>query len=340
MNAGASNSNATDSNKTNSNVATGGSDQSSRSARSSWIDPATLMRIRNLQLRAKVVVQGFYSGLHRSPYHGFSSEFSEYRQYSPGDDPRYIDWKLYARSDRHHIKRFEDETNLRCYLLVDRSRSMDYGSLEYAKTEYATTLAATFAYFLQGQRDAVGLLTFDRAVEEYLPSRFRIGHFNQLLVALEKPCAGTATDLSAPMRQIAEITRRRSLIVLISDLLSDIDRLQESFSLLRSSGHDVIVFQTLDPAELELKVDQTAMFEDLETGKRMYVDPSQAREKYRQRFDQHQVKIKNACENLGIDYRLLLTDEPLESSLFDFVRARMNHVGGHVHRQTQTRSRT
>lgn len=300
--------------------------------RGSWVDPSTLMRIRNLHLRAKVVVQGFYSGLHRSPYHGFSSQFSEYRQYSPGDDPRYIDWKLFARSDRHHIKRFEDETNLRCYLLVDRSRSMQYGSLEYTKTQYATTLAATFAYFLQGQRDAVGLMTFDHAVQEYLPARFRTGHFNQLLTALDRECTGNTTDLAAPMQQIAEITRRRSLVVLISDLLSDVSRLQESFSLLRAFGHDVIVFQTLDPAEAQLNIDQTAMFEDMESGKRMYVDPSQARDKYRQRFESHQATIQSACEDLGIDYRLLMTDEPLESAMFDFVRARMIHGGGRSHR--------
>ena len=242
-------------------------------ARDSWIDPSTLMRIKNLHLRAKVVVQGFYSGLHRSPFYGFSSQFSEYRQYSPGDDPRYIDWKLYARSDRHYIKRFEDETNLRCYLLVDRSRSMQYGSLDYPKSDYATTLAATFAYFLQGQRDAVGLLTFDQSVREYLPPRFRPGHFNRLLAGLEQPCQGTATNLTTPIRQIAEITRRRSLVVMISDLLSDIEGLQEAFSLLRTSGHDVIVFQILDPTEIDLNLEQEAMFEDLESGRKLYIDP-------------------------------------------------------------------
>src|SRR5215469_10681651 len=146
----------------------------------SFIDPAALMRIKNLQLRAKVVVEGLLSGLHRSPYHGFSVEFSEYRQYSDGDDLRYLDWRLFARSDRYYIKRFEDETNLRCYLLVDLSRSMGFGSLAYSKADYAKTAAATFAYFLSTQRDAVGLTTFDERIGDYLPARFRPGHMHRI----------------------------------------------------------------------------------------------------------------------------------------------------------------
>src|SRR5687767_15862579 len=139
----------------------------------SFIDPPTLMRIKSLQLRAKIVVQGFLNGLHRSPHHGFSVEFSEYRQYTPGDDPRYLDWRLYARSDRYYVKRFEDETNLRCHLLVDLSKSMGFSSLAYDKASYAKTAAATIAYFLSLQRDAVGLVTFDTAIQDYLPPRFR-----------------------------------------------------------------------------------------------------------------------------------------------------------------------
>src|SRR6188508_1989111 len=151
----------------------------SRSTRASFIDPVTLMRIKSLHLRAKVVVQGFLSGLHRSPHHGFSVEFSEYRQYSPGDDPRYLDWRLYARSDRYYIKKFEDETNLRCHLLVDNSRSMTFGSQGFTKAQYANTLAATLAWFLHQQGDAIGLLTFDEQIREYLPARNRIGHLRR-----------------------------------------------------------------------------------------------------------------------------------------------------------------
>lgn len=160
-----------------------------------WIDPETILKLDSLELRARIVVEGFLSGLHRSPYHGFSAEFSEYRAYVPGDDLRYLDWKLYARSDRQYIKRFEDETNVRCQLLVDLSRSMGFGHERSPKSEYAVTLAATLARFLSKQRDAVGLLTFDEEVTDFLPARHRPGHFQRLLVALERATAGTSTGL-------------------------------------------------------------------------------------------------------------------------------------------------
>src|SRR5436309_16004128 len=186
----------------------------------SLVHPRTLMSIRNLELRARVVVEGFWSGLHRSPYHGFSVEFTEYRQYTAGDDPRYLDWRLFARSDRYYIKKFEDETNLRCHLLVDNSRSMDFGSQPYTKEKYANTLAATLAYFLYLQGDAVGLLTFDEQIRDYLPARHRTGHLRHMMLALEKPAGGTFTDLGAPLKRIAEMVTRRALMVLITDLLA------------------------------------------------------------------------------------------------------------------------
>src|SRR5215471_14218143 len=193
---------------------------SSKLPRSSLIDPRTLMSIRNLELRARVVVEGFWSGIHRSPYHGFSAEFTEYRQYTPDDDPRYLDWKVFARSDRYFIKKFEDETNLRCYVLSDQSRSMSYGSIGYTKAEYASTLAATLAYFLYLQGDAVGLLTFDEQLRDYLPARHRTGHLRHLMLALERPAQGKGTDLAAPIQRVLEIVRKRGLLVLVSDFLA------------------------------------------------------------------------------------------------------------------------
>src|SRR4029453_14415245 len=193
-----------------------------------FIDPAALMTIRNLELRARTVVEGFWHGIHRSPYHGFSIEFTEYRPYTPGDDPRYLDWRLPPRTDRYFIKKFEDETNLRCHLLLDRSRSMTFGSGSFPKADYARTLAATLAYFLAQQGDATGLLTFDETVRDYLPARHRPGHLRHLMLALEKPAEGQATDLTAPLRRIAELVRKRGLVVLISDLLAPIDKLETS----------------------------------------------------------------------------------------------------------------
>src|SRR6186713_2068155 len=162
------------------------------------IDPQALMTIRSLELRARAVVEGFWAGLHRSPYHGFSVEFTEYRQYTPGDDPRHLDWRVFARSDRFFIKKFEDETNLRCHLVVDQSRSMSFGTPGWTKAAYAATLAATLARFLHLQGDAVGLLSFDQGVRDYLPARHRAGHLRQLTLALDKPPGGSATDLIKP----------------------------------------------------------------------------------------------------------------------------------------------
>ena len=188
-----------------------------------FIDPAALMRIKNLQMRARVVVEGFYAGIHRSPFHGFSVEFSEYRQYTPGDDLRYLDWRLFARSDRYYVKRFEDETNLLCYLLVDVSRSMSFTSTEITKHEYARTMAATMAYFLYQQRDAAGLVVFDEGIQEYLPPRHRAGHLRHMMAALQREPAGKATDLARPLEQIAQTVRKRGQVVLISDLLAPPD---------------------------------------------------------------------------------------------------------------------
>jgi uncharacterized protein (DUF58 family) len=303
----------------------------------SFIDPAALMRIKNMQLRARVVVEGFMSGLHRSPYHGFSVEFTEYRQYSPGDDLRYLDWKLYARSDRYYLKRFEDETNLRSWLLVDLSRSMGYGSLSYDKATYARTAAATIAYFLALQRDAVGLITFDVAIKDYLPARFRPGHLHRLMMALEHAPAGTATDLAAPLEQVAKTARKRGLVVLLSDLLAPLEALETRLGYLRSRGHEVVVMRVLDPAEIDFPFQEAALFHDVESGRELYVDPQLARERYRQRFAEHSAGLAKSCNKLGIDLRDLHTDQPLELALFDFLSARLRRGRQVARRQSAPR---
>jgi uncharacterized protein (DUF58 family) len=208
-----------------------------------------------------------------------------------------LDWRLVARTDRYFIKKFEDETNLRCSLLVDGSRSMNFGSGGYTKAEYARTLAATLAYFLSHQGDATGLLTFDEQVREYLPARNRPGHLRHLMLALEKPAHGSSTDVAAPLRRIAELVRKRSLIVLISDLLAPIESLATSLPLLTASRHEVVVFQVIDPAERTFDFDQAARFLHMES-------------------------VRGTCEGLGISHVLLDTSKPLEFALFDFLKAR------------------
>ena len=290
----------------------------------SFIDPQTLMRIKSLQLRARIVVQGFLSGLHRSPHHGFSVEFSEYRQYSPGDDPRHLDWKLFARSDRYYIKRFEEETNLRCHLLVDLSRSMGYGSLAYTKVDYARTLAATLAYFLAMQRDAVGLVTFDQEIAEIVPARYRPGHMHRLMICLERAVAGKSTNVAAALEQVAATVRKRGMVVLISDLLAPTAALRSQLSYLRSQGHEVVLMRVLDPAELAFTFGKPATFVDLETGRDMFVDPELAREKYLASFARHHREMRGICQELGVEFHEMATSRPLELAMFDFMQSRMH----------------
>ena len=287
------------------------------------ISPRALMSIRNLELRARVVVEGFWNGLHRSPYHGFSVEFTEYRQYTPDDDPRYLDWRVFARSDRYFIKKFEDETNLRCYVLADASRSMTYGSVGYTKAEYAATLAATLAYFLYLQGDAVGLMTFDDQIREYLPARHRTGHLRHLMLALEKPATGRATDLTTPLKRIVELVRKRGLIILLSDFFAPIDQLEPHLVALAACGHEVLVFQVLDPAELSFKFEAPTVFEDAESEQALFIDPHSARKEYLRKLEAHWESLRAVCQRLGITCRRLATDRPLELALFDFLRERM-----------------
>lgn len=287
------------------------------------IDPQALMSIRSLELRARSVVEGFWNGMHRSPYHGFSVEFTEYRQYSPGDDPRYLDWRVFARSDRYFIKKYEDETNLRCHLLLDQSRSMDFGTRGFTKAQYAATLAATLAYFLHLQGDAVGLLTFDERVREYLPARNRRGHLRQLMFGLEQPAGGRATDLEAPIARIVSLIRKRAMVILISDFLAPLDRLERNLTALTAGGHEVSIFQVLDPAELNLGLEQASLFEDVESARTIYIDPVAARAGYMQKLEAHGEALRAMSRKLGISFHPLSTALPLEVTLFEFLRARM-----------------
>jgi uncharacterized protein (DUF58 family) len=297
------------------------SDNSTVMPKQVGIDPTAIMRIKDLPLRARAVVEGFHNGLHRSPYHGFSVEFSEYRPYTVGDDPRGLDWKLYARSDRYFVKKFEDETNRRCYLVVDQSQSMGFGSLEYSKAEYARTLAATLAYYLSLQRDGVGLVTFDEQIDQFLPARHRPGHLRQLMVALSRPLAGKSTQVDSALDHVAKLVSKRGLVILISDLLVPIGPLRAKLALLRSRRHEVMILRTLDPAELTFQMDTPGMVVDMETGRDVYIDPQSAAKDYAKQFGAHRTEVKSICDTLGVDLFQVVTDRPLEASLFDILSA-------------------
>ncbi|HWB02898.1 MAG TPA: DUF58 domain-containing protein [Verrucomicrobiales bacterium] len=304
-----------------------------------FISPAALMAIRSLELRARAVMEGFMTGLHRSPWHGFSAEFTEYRQYSPGDDPRHLDWKVFARSDRFFIRKFEDETNLRCHMAVDQSRSMDCGSLAWTKAHYAATLAATLGLFLHRQGDATGLLSFDERIRDWIPARHRPGHLRRIMLALEKPAGGAATDLTAPLQRLAEIVRKRGLMVLISDFLAPVERLEHCFSQLGACGHEITVFQVLDPAEATFDFTKEILFEDAETGRTLFIDPAAARRSYLEKLGAHEQGLRAVCAKLGIGFQRVLTNEPLEIALSGFLRERARR-GRPVRRAAQHGTRT
>jgi uncharacterized protein (DUF58 family) len=307
-----------------------GRDQHGAPSARGTVDTAALMKIRSLELRAKVVVEGFQRGIHRSPFHGFSVEFTEYRSYVPGDDVRFLDWRLYARTDRDYVKKFEDETNLRCHLVVDQSGSMGYGSRGHDKAAYAATLAATLAHFLDAQGDAVGLVTFADRLTEHIPARHRPGHLRRLLLALDRAPAGPSETLGKPLAAVAGVLPRRGLVVLVSDLLAPAGDLERQLGALASSGHEVVVFQVLDPEEMTFTFADVrgapAVFRDLESGRRVLVEPAAARGAYRKALAAHLAAIDTSCRRFGIERLLFTTDQPLDLALLAFLGAHDRRV--------------
>jgi uncharacterized protein (DUF58 family) len=290
--------------------------------RAGFLDPATLARLGSLDLKARAIVEGFINGLHRSPFKGFSVEFAEYRQYLPGDDLATLDWKVYARTDRHFVKKFEEETNLECHILLDVSRSMGYGSAGITKLQYGSYLAAALAYLMNRQRDAVGLIAFDEEIVEMRPASARPGHLTSLLVTLERLQLGSRTNVAKPLRDLAEAIRKRGLVVLISDLLDDPDRVLQGLRHFKYRGTEVVVFQILDPAELTFPFEQAARFRDSETAAEVMAVPSAVREQYLQAIADLQERYRHELQIVGIDYTRLETSIPLDTGLMSYLLTR------------------
>ena len=299
------------------------------------IDADALAAIRSLELRAQLVVQGFLAGLHRSPYHGFSVEFSEHREYVDGDDVRHLDWQVLARSDRLYVRRYEDETNVNCWFLVDHSASMAYrgAAAPWAKWDYAATLTGTLAYFLAKQRDAAGLMLFDDAPRLALPPRYRPGWTRRILLSLEDSPVGRASDVCGSLRAAAEHIHRRGLVVLISDLLCDVDDFRRDMALLRSRGQEASVFRILDRDEVEFPFDRPQLFRDPESGRQLHADPGVIRKAYVEKFEQHESQIAAACRELDVGYHRWMSDQPLNDVLSTFLRLRADRGKVVVRRQ-------
>ena len=287
-----------------------------------FLDPATLARLGTLELKARTVVEGFLSGLHRSPFKGFSVEFAEYRQYLPGDDLSTIDWKVYARSDRYYVKKFEEETNVDCYLLLDVSASMGYQSRGLTKLRYGSMLAASLAYLMNRQRDAVALTTFDDTISTMLPPSARPSHLRSVLMTLEKLTLGMRTDVSKPLHLLADGIKRRGLVVLISDLLDEPERVIDGLRHFRFRGSDVIVFHLLDRAELTFPFDRAARFRDIELGDELIAVPAVVRQRYLDELNQAIARYRQELGSAGIDYELIETSTPLDFALMSYLSTR------------------
>jgi uncharacterized protein (DUF58 family) len=287
-----------------------------------FLDPAVVARLGNLELKARTIVEGLLSGLHRSPFKGFSVEFAEYRQYIPGDDLATIDWKVYARSDRYYVKKFEEETNLDCHIMIDASASMGYRGRGISKFEYGACLAASLGYLMNRQRDAVGLTAFDERIVTMLPASARPGHLRSLLLALDRLEPGRETNVSKPLHQLADLMTKRGIVVLISDLLDDPELIIRGLKHFRFRGTDVIVFHVLDPDEIEFPFERATRFEDLETSEEVMAVPVVVREHYLKAIGAFIERYKRELGSSGIDYQLLPTNQPLELALLAYLSTR------------------
>jgi uncharacterized protein (DUF58 family) len=288
-----------------------------------FLDPAVIARLGSMELKARTVVEGFLSGLHRSPFKGFSVEFAEYRQYLPGDDLSTLDWKVYARTDRHYVKKFEEETNLECHILLDVSASMGYrGGAAMSKVENGSVLAASLAYLMHRQRDATGLIAFDDKITGRLPASARPGHLHAILLALDRIAPGARSDVARPLHQLAEALGKRSLAVLISDLLDDPETVVRGLKHLRFRGTDVIVFQVLDPHEIQFPFRGAARFTDLESHDEVTADPARVRDGYLEAMATLRARYEKELRGAGIDFLTLDTSKPLDFALLAYLDAR------------------
>lgn len=301
------------------------------------IDPKIINRVAKLDLRARLVVEGYVSGVHKSPYKGFSVEFAEHREYAPGDDLRYLDWKVFGKTDRYYIKQYEEETNLLCHLVLDTSQSMDFGTVDATegganeggakqgavrKFDYAMTIAAALAYLIVGQHDAVSLTTFDDKVRTLLPAGSHGGHLRRIFEILEKTEPGGKTAIGAVLSQVSDKLRKRGLVVVISDLVGDVEDVLRGLRRLRGHKHDVVVFHVLDPAEISFPFDQMTLFEGLEEFPDLLADPKSLRQSYLSHLADFRQRLRTGCLAERIDVVEMNTRTPLDVALTTYLAHR------------------
>ena len=287
-----------------------------------YLDPLIVAKIDNMALRARLVVEGYLIGQHKSPYHGFSVEFAEHRAYGPGDEIRHIDWKLYGKTDRYYVKRYEEETNLRSYILLDTSQSMTYGSGAITKLEYGSYLSAALTHLMLNQRDAMGLVLFDEKIRKFIPPRAAPSHANIIMGALDKIQSANDTQIRPTLDYMAERIKKRGLVILISDLLDDPAQVLMGLNHFRHNKQEMIVFHLLDRQELEFQFENRTKFRDLETDETITTEPWHIRSAYQELIEIQQRKYRLGCRNQRIDYVPLFTDQPLDLALNEYFNKR------------------
>jgi uncharacterized protein (DUF58 family) len=290
-----------------------------------YLDPSVLARIEKLGLRAHRVVEGAISGLHRSPLHGVSVEFAEYREYCPGDDLRRLDWRAYARTNRHFIKQYEEESNLRATIFLDASASMKYagrGREKWSKFDYAATLAASLAALCVTQRDAVGMAIFDTAERVFVRPAATQAQLAKLLDVLERTRPERETELGGVMKQVCDKVRGRGVVVVISDLLCDLDAFYDGLGRLQYAGHETLVFQVLDPDEIELPFKDSVLFKDIEGAEQLFAEPWAFRKAYKKAMEEFVAEVARRCRFGGIDHLLLRTTDDLGTALSHYLHGR------------------
>jgi uncharacterized protein (DUF58 family) len=287
-----------------------------------YLHPEVAAKLGNMSLRARLVVEGYIIGLHKSPYHGFSVEFAEHRAYGPGDEIRHIDWKLYGKTDRYYVKQYEEETNLRSYLIMDISKSMTYRSKNISKLEYASYLTAALSYLMLNQKDGIGLILFDKKIQSFIPPRSTSSHLNTIFSQLDQINPGEDTQLGNVLHEMADRIKKRGLVILISDLFDDFDAIIGGLKHFRYNKQEVIVFHILDRQELNFNFNTRTRFKDMETGELVTTEPWQIRNSYKDLMLEFQDKYRKQCRKRLIDYIPLFTDQDLDIALSQYLRKR------------------
>ena len=275
-----------------------------------------------MALRARLVVEGYIIGQHKSPYHGFSVEFAEHRAYGPGDEIRHVDWKLYGKTDRYYVKQYEEETNLKAYILLDTSRSMKYTSGTVTKLDYASYLSAALTYLMLNQRDGIGLILFDEKIQKFIPPRSTPSYLNTILKNLEKPTLGSDTEIGLVLHEMAERIKKRGLVILISDLMDDQETVLSGLKHFRHNKQEVILFHILDRKELDFKFNTRTRFKDMESASQLTTEPWQIKSSYKKRIQRLQNDYKKQCREQLIDYVPLFTDQSLDIALNSYLNKR------------------